>query len=411
MARRDQCRSCGSTRLTCFLDLGTSPLANRFLRPDQLDEPEPSFPLDVFLCGDCALVQLTEVVPPEVLFRDYVYVSGTSDTMLRHFAAFAQSVASRFLPPVDGRVVEIASNDGTLLGALPRGVRALGVEPATNICEIARRRGIATVNEFFSESAGSRIRAEFGAAHAVIANNVLAHVDDVNDFSRGVKALLAGGGVFVFEVSYLFDMLAQLEFDSIYHEHLSYFSITALARLFENQGMEVFDVEPQPVHGGSVRVFVQLAGGKRPVTAAPARYLAEEARRAVRDLGTYQAFATRVNALRQALTGLLRELRRNGHRLVAYGSSAKGNTLLNFMRIGAELIDYVVDKNELKQGMFTPGTHLPVHPIRRLAEDRPDYALILAWNFTDEIVAQQQDYLKAGGKFIVPIPEPRILDP
>ena len=410
MARRDACRICGSRRLSPFLDLGFTPLANRFLRKDQLDEPEPRFRLDVFFCADCSLVQLVEVVDPEVLFRDYIYVSGTSETMREHFAAFATSVAARFGFSNNDLVVEVASNDGTFLSNFQgRGLRLLGVEPATNIAKVARERGIETINEFFGESLGDRVRNEHGAAACVLANNVFAHVDDVHDFARGVLRILGPEGIFIFENSYVRDMLDRLEFDSVYHEHLSYFSVTALSKLFERHGMEIFDVEHQSVHGGSLRVFVKRLGSGHPVTEAPARFRGEERRAGLCELETYRAFAARVYNLRTSLLSLLKRLRSEGKSIVAYGSSAKGNTLLNFMGIGPDLVAYLVDKSPLKQGTFSPGIHLPVLPVERLVEDRPDYAVILAWNFTDEILLQQRDYIDGGGRFIVPIPVPRVI--
>ncbi len=410
MARRDACRICGSRRLSPFLDLGFTPLANRFLRKDQLDEPEPRFRLDVFFCADCSLVQLVEVVDPEILFRDYIYVSGTSETMRAHFAAFATSVSARFGFSNNDLVVEVASNDGTFLSNFQgRGLRLLGVEPATNIAKVARDRGIDTINEFFGERLGDRLRNEHGAAACVLANNVFAHVDDMNDFVRGVLRVLAPEGVFVFENSYVRDMLDRLEFDSVYHEHLSYFSVTALSKLFERHGMEIFDVEHQSVHGGSLRVFVKRLGSGHSMTEAPARFRDEERRAGLCELETYRAFAARVYDLRTSLLSLLRRLRNEGKSIVAYGSSAKGNTLLNFMGIGPDLVAYLVDKSPLKQGTFSPGIHLPVLPVERLVEDRPDYAVILAWNFTDEILLQQRDYIDGGGRFIVPIPVPRVI--
>jgi SAM-dependent methyltransferase len=410
VTRRQDCRICGSRRLSRFLDLGLSPLANRFLRGDQLDEEEPKFRLDVFVCTDCSLVQLLEVVDPELLFRDYIYVSGTSDTMRAHFASFAEAVMTRFAFQPNDLVVEVASNDGTFLGNFAeRGLRLLGIEPAVNIAEIARSRGVDTVNEFFSEDVGEQVRTKHGPAACVLATNVFAHLDDMNGFVRGLLGVLDPEGVFVFENSYVRDMIDQLEFDSVYHEHLSYFSVTALTVLFARHGMEIFDVEHQPVHGGSLRVFVKRLGAGHAVTEAPARFRDEERRGGLCELATYEAFAARVYDLRIRLLGLLKQLGGEGKRVVAYGSSAKGNTLLNFMEIGPELITYVVDKSPLKQGTFSPGAHLPVLPVERLIDDRPDYALILAWNFTDEIVRQQRSYIESGGRFIVPIPVPRVI--
>jgi SAM-dependent methyltransferase len=408
--RRGACRTCGGRRLVPFLDLGVSPLANRLLREDQLGADEPKFPLDVFVCADCTLVQLLEVVDPGVLFRDYIYVSGTSDTMRAHFASFAEALVARFGFQQSDLLVEVASNDGTFLSNFAgRGLRLLGVEPAANIAAIARRGGIESVAEFFSEDVAGRLADEHGPAACVLATNVFAHLDDVDGFVRGLLRLLGPDGIFVFENSYVRDMLDQLEFDSVYHEHLSYFSVTALSTLFARHGMEIFDVEHQSVHGGSLRVFVKRHGASHVVTDAPSRFMDEEHRAGLRDMATYQAFADRVYDLRTSLVTLLQRLRMEGKRVVGYGCPAKGNTLLNFMDIGPDLVSYLVDKSPLKEGMFSPGMHLPIFPVERLLRDRPDYALMLSWNYTDEVVRQQNAYVEAGGRFIVPIPVPRIV--
>lgn len=410
MARRNRCRICGSRNLVKFLDLGLSPLANRFLREDQLGEPEPRFPLDVHMCEACSLVQLLEIVDPEVLFRDYIYVSGTSDTMRAHFRSFAEALLSRFDLGAGDLIVEVASNDGTfLLNFQGRGPRTIGIEPAANIVAIARERGIDTFNEFFSPDVAARVRAEEGAARCILATNVFAHVDHLDGFVEGVRRLLDDDGFFVFENSYVRDMLARLEFDSVYHEHLSYFSVTALAELFRRHRMEIFDVEHTPVHGGSLRVFVQGESGPHQITEAPGQFLREEREQGICESAPYVRFGEQVYRLKDELSDLVRELRASGKRVVAYGSSAKGNTLLNFMEFDSSVIEYVVDKSPLKQGTYTPGTHLPVRPVECLVEDRPDYALILAWNYTEEIQAQQRQYTEGGGRFISAMPVPRIL--
>jgi len=385
-------------------------LANRLLRADQVGEDEPKFPLDVFVCADCSLVQLLEVVDPELLFRDYIYVSGTSDTMRAHFASFAGALVARFGFQRNDLLVEVASNDGTFLcNFAGRGLRLLGVEPAANIAEIARRRGIESVTEFFSEEVAGRLADEHGPAACVLATNVFAHLDDIDGFVRGLLRLLGPDGIFVFENSYVRDMLDQLEFDSVYHEHLSYFSVTALSALFARHGMEIFDVEHQAVHGGSLRVFVKRQDASQAVTDAPSRFRDDERRAGLCDVITYEAFARRVYELRSSLLTLLNRLRMEGQQVVGYGCPAKGNTLLNFMGIGPDLVSYLVDKSPLKQGMFSPGMHLPVLPVERLLQDRPDYALMLSWNYTEEVVRQQSTYVEAGGRFIVPVPVPRIV--
>lgn len=408
MARRADCRICGGRHLTRFLDLGKMPLANGLLTESDLGREEPRFDLDVSLCPDCSLVQVCEVVPPEVLFRSYLYVSGTSRTMREHFQGLAALVSERFLDP-GSLVVEPACNDGTLLLELQKvGARTLGVEPATNIAELARNRGLDVVGEFFGRDVAASIRASRGLAAAVIATNVLAHVDDVNDFVAGVSELVARDGVFIMEAPYVLDMLDGLQFDNIYHEHLCSFSMTALDSLFRRHGLRIFDVTRQRVHGGSLRVFAQREGGSRPIEDSVARYLSDEARRDVREAAPYLAFANAVHEVARRLTEMVSELTSAGRRIAAYGASAKGSTLLNFTGIGRRHIDYVVDKSPMKQGLYTPGTHLPIVPTERILDDQPDHLLLLAWNFADEIRAQESEYVRRGGRFIIPLPAPRL---
>jgi hypothetical protein len=410
MARRQHCRICRGQELSLVLDLGLSPLANRFLKAEQLNEEEPSFPLDVFFCRTCSLVQLLEVVDPEVLFRDYVYVSGTSETMRTHFADFADSVINRFRFEPNSLIVEVASNDGTFLSNFEgKGLRLLGVEPAVNIAAIARSRGIPTVNEFFSPEIGTAVRTEHGEAACVLATNVFAHLDDMHGFVEGVLNVIGPEGIYIFENSYVRDMVEHLEFDSVYHEHLSYFSVTALTHLFEAHGMEIFDVEHTPVHGGSLRVFVKRKGASHPVTEAPEAFRRQEREDGFCDVARYEEFGDKVYELKTKLLEMLEGMRRDGKRVVAYGSSAKGNTLLNYLGAGEELIGYVVDKNPMKQGTFSPGRHLRVLPVETLLENKPDYALILAWNFATEILGQQEEFISGGGRFIMPMPSPRIV--
>ena len=403
----ERCRVCGATLPKPFLDLGETPLANSFLTKERLGDPEPRYPLELVFCSGCALVALSGVVDPEVMFRDYLYVSGTSDTMPKHFADLGAEVVERFVG-AGGLVVELGSNDGTLLKAVKaRGAAVLGGEPARNIAVIAERAGVPTVNEFFSAALARRLRAERGAARAVLANNVVAHVDGVRDLVAGVHDLLAPDGVMVMEVPYLVDLLDRVEYDTVYHEHLSYFALAPLVRLMTDAGLHVFDVKRVAVHGGSLRVYASR--DPRPTGLEVGTLRALEQAQQLDTLAPYEAFADRVRAQRHGLVALLRRLKAEGKRVVGYGAPAKGNTMLNYCGIDTTLLDYTVDKNPLKQGLFTPGMRLPVRSTETLLADRPDAVLLLAWNFADEILRQQAAYREAGGRFIHPLPEPRLL--
>lgn len=408
--RRTTCRSCGDTDLRGFLELGPTPLANSFLASEEEIADEPSYPLDVFFCEGCRLVQLVDVIDPELLFRDYIYVTGTSRTMARHNARYARDVIERLGLGSGDLVVEVASNDGSLLRHFHAdGVRTLGIEPARNVAALARDAGIRTIEEFFDEETALSVRASEGAARAVIGNNVLAHVDDTPDFLRGMRELLAPGGRAILEVPYLGELVERLEYDTIYHEHLCYFSVTALMALFERAGLRIERVARVPVHGGSLRLFGARAEEIEDHGAGVRAFAEREEREGLTRFERFEAFAREVRRNRDELVGLLRSLRDAGKRLAAYGAPAKGNTLLNYCGIGTDLLPFTVDKNPMKVGLLTPGMHLPVRPVEALREERPDLTLILAWNFADEIVRQESAYREAGGRFVVPIPTPREL--
>jgi len=384
-------------------------LANAFLGKESEFATEKQFPLDLYLCETCGLVQLLDVIDPETLFRNYVYVTGTSTTMAAHNKAYAATVTERLGLGKDDLVVEVASNDGSLLRYFDsHGVRTLGIEPARNIARIAREAGIATVEEFFTSTLARELRDAYGSARAIIANNVLAHVDDTRDFLFGARTLLAPDGLLVVEVPWLGKLVANLEYDTVYHEHLCYFSLTALSQIYSAAGLSVVDVEHVSVHGGSLRVYASPAP-RESGTASVANLLAEEAAAGLRNPSRLERFARDVSRQRSELRALLESLKGDGKTIAGYGAPAKGNTLLQYCNITSTMLPYTVDRNSLKVGCFTPGTHIPVLPVDTLAVRRPDYLLILAWNFADEIMGQQAEYRAAGGRFIVPLPVPRII--
>lgn len=403
-----RCRACKSDELYLFLTLGLHPLANGFLKQDQLTAEEPSFPLDVRVCLACGLIQIPDNVPAG-FFRNYVYVPSTSDAMHSHFDGLAEVVTTQFVTSPEDLTVDIGCNDGLFLKSMRRrGARTLGIDPATNIVEMAREAGVEVVNEYFTPSLARDVREEHGPATAIVTTNTFHHIGDLDSFTEGVTGLLHDEGVFVIEVPHALDIVEQNQFDGVYHEHVSQFTVKSLVDLARRFSLEVFRVDKLPVHGGSIRVFLQKAGNL-PVAPGVTEWTRTEEEKGLFERPTYDAFTERVETMREQLLALLAGLRDQQKTIVGYGSSARGNTLLNYFGIGRQFLDYIVDRNVLKHGLYTPGMRIPVLPVERLLEDRPDYVLILAWNFAEEIIRQQAGYRAGGGRFIVPIPEPQLV--
>lgn len=389
--------------------MGSTPLANALVSQEVLGLTDPAYPLDLVLCSRCSLVQITETVPPELLFREYPYFSSFSDTMLDHSQQLVEHLIHSLRLSPEDLVVELASNDGYLLQYFQSArIPVLGIEPAANVAEVAVEKGVPTLNEFFDEHLAARLRHEGQMADVLIANNVLAHVASLHGFVEGVRIMLKPGGTAVFESAYVRDTIDLCEFDQIYHEHLCYYSLAALDRLFDQHDLAVVDAERIPIHGGSLRVYVRHRNRAMPSPRVE-ELLAEEIAWGVHDEASYAGFAKRVSRRSRALVELLSDLKQRGHRIAAYGAAAKGSMLLNAFGINGDVLDYVVDRSTHKQGLYMPGNHLPIYAPLRLIEDEPDYVLMLAWNFATEILEQQEKYRKLGGQFIIPIPELKIV--
>jgi len=407
---RGDCRLCHSTRLVEFLDLGMHPHSDNFLRPETVQEPEDQFPLHVALCEQCGQVQLNYVVRPEYLYgENYLYESSITQTGRGHFDELAMTVVERFQIHTNALAVDIGSNVGLLLSYFRRaGLRVLGFDPAPVPIQTAIGMGIETVPKLFASGTAAEARETHGQAAVITATNVFAHIDDLDDFARAVDLLLAPHGILIIEAPHLLELVRNLEYDTIYHQHLSYTSVKPLIGFFRRFGMELFDVEPTSIHGGSLRLFVSRAG-ERPTTSRVGEFVDREERADIHNITTLGRLAVDVHRHRVALTKLIVELKDAGKTIVGISAPAKGNTLLNYCGINNSFLAYITEKSDLKVGRLTPGTHIPIVPDEMLYETRPDYAIILAWNFASEIMSNMWRYKERGGRFIVPIPRPQIL--
>jgi len=404
--RRTDCRLCAGSELELVLALTPTPPANAFVPPAERDKPQPVFPLDLFLCKSCFHLQMLDVVDPRLLFENYVYVSGTSPVFVRHFQDYAAELIRRYKPAPGALALDIGSNDGTLLRFFKEaGLAVLGIDPARSIAEAATQAGIETAVGFFTPEFAERLRSERGPATIVTANNVFAHIDDLAGVVRGVRSLLAPAGIFAFEVSYLADVVEKTLFDTIYHEHLSYHSVRPLIRFFAAHGMELIEAQRIPSHGGSLRGIAQLRGGPWKVGPSVGEALALEERLGLDKAESFRAFGRDIDRVKAELRRVLQGFKAAGKSIAGFGAPAKATTLMYHFGIGPEIVDFIVDDSPLKQGLLTPGMHIPVLGSSALAERHPDYLIVLAWNFAQSIMAKHGAYRAAGGHFVVPLPE------
>jgi len=405
--KRNDCRLCGSKEVVCFLRLSSMPRAGAYLKKEDLDKPEPTYPLDVYFCKSCTSVQLLDIVSRETLFDDYRYLSSVaSNSVLEHFHSYANEIKNELLGN-SGFVVEIACNDGILLKPLnDLGVRCIGIDPAANIVEVARKKGLNVINDFFGENLADNIIKKFGFADIVVANAVFAHVDDMADMTSGISKILCKSGSFVFEVHYLADIIQEMQYDSIYHEHFSYHSITALSTFLKKHGLEIYNIKKFSVRGGMIRVYAKKINNKNiQIQSAVSNFLQTEKKIGLDKLETFETFGKSVLNHKEEMLNLLKKLKSEGKKIVAYGMSGRGNTLLNFWGVDTKIIDYGIDASSERYGRYVPGMHIPIIPPEN-ALDNVDYALLLAWIFKDDIMKKEKKFIQNGGKFIIPMPEP-----
>ena len=403
--RRSDCRICGGKNLVEVLNLGSMPPANSFLKKEDF-VTEESFPLTVMFCKDCFLLQVPEVIDPSILFKNYDYITSASKPLVEHFLEMGKTLRDRFVESKSDLVVEVGGNDGTLLSAIKDDCKVLNIDPAENIASLSQSKGVETITAFFDANVASAVREKYGPTKVIVANNVMAHIDDMRGIFSAVASLLADDGTYVFEVHWVGNLIGEGGFDQIYHEHLCYYSLLALRTLVESAGLHIFDVEFVPIHGRSLRVF---AGKKQQKTKAVDDVFALEKEMRLDDIATFQQFSRKVEKNKADLLGILSRLKKEGKKIVGYGAPAKGNTLLNYVGIGPEVIDYLTDTTPMKQGLYSPGMHIPVVSPDRLISEGLDYILLLAWNYADAILKKEETLREREVKFIIPVPEVEII--
>ncbi len=404
--KRKTCRLCNSSALESVLKFNSTPPANAFVTKNRLNFQQKTYPLEVFFCNDCKHVQLLDIVNPSILFKDYVYVSGTSPIFRNHFEDYTVSLINEFNPSPEELIIDIGSNDGTLLSCFKsRGFKILGIDPAKDIAKEANKKGLETINDFFDFELSNYIKVNFPRASIITANNVFAHCDDLIGIVKGVKNLLSEDGIFIFEVSYLVDVLEKTLFDTIYHEHLSYHSVIPLIKFFGENGMELFKVERINTHGGSIRGYARKSSNYSYEHKSIKELIYLEEKMATNKKQTLVNYSTKINDLKVKLNQILIKLKLEGKKIGAFGAPAKATTLMYQFGLDKSLIDFIVDDSPLKQGLFSPGLHIPVLSSNAIKSEKPDYLLLLAWNFADSIINKNKDYIESGGHFIVPLPQ------
>lgn len=406
------CRFCDNKLEHIFIDLGMSPLSNAYLPASRIHKSEKFYPLTVFVCSSCLLVQLLEYETPDIIFSDYAYFSSYSDSWLEHARVYSDMIIERFAISEKSLVIELASNDGYLLkNFLNRDIPVIGIEPAENVALYAQERGIPTIAEFFGVALADELIVQNKSADLIIGNNVLAHVPDINDFVGGIKKLLKSGGIATLEFPHLLNLIREKQFDTIYHEHFSYLSLFSVLKIFEYHGLKIFDVDELPTHGGSLRIYAtHIDNREQRISRAVESLFQKEYNAGLHDIVVYKSYSEVIHALKRSVLKELIRIKEDKKRIVGYGAAAKGNTLLNYCGIRTDIVDYVVDRNPHKIGKLLPGTHIPVKHPDAIKEDKPDYVFILPWNLQKEIINQNNHIREWGGKFIIPIPDVRIID-